>query len=114
MSARFPLTILCFSLVAALFGADKAAKTPRVGKAPAKTHAAAPKPPKPATKEPDLWSSKPVVRPEPPAQTLNPIDAFVADMYKQKTVVPVGQADKATLLRRVYLDLIGIPPTPAE
>jgi hypothetical protein len=28
--------------------------------------------------------------------------------------MPVEKADKLTLLRRVYLDLIGIPPTPAE
>ena len=65
-------------------------------------------------KRPRLWSLQPVVRPAVPATLPNPIDAFVAAMYKQKGVVPVGQADPQTLLRRVYLDLIGIPPTIAE
>src|SRR5688500_9747796 len=111
MSARIPVTVLCFSLVAALFGAEKAAKTPAQAVKP-KTVVA--KPAKPAKQEPELWSTKPVVRPEPPAKTPNAIDAFVADMYRQKAVTPVGKADRATLLRRVYLDLVGIPPTPAE
>jgi uncharacterized protein DUF1553/uncharacterized protein DUF1549 len=65
----------------------------------------------------DLWSLKPVVRPEIPAgvtASTNPIDAFVAEQYKEKGLKPVGPADKLTLLRRVYLDLVGLPPTPAE
>jgi hypothetical protein len=44
----------------------------------------------------------------------NPIDAFVAAVHEQKGVTPAPAADRATLLRRVYLDLIGLPPTPAE
>ncbi len=44
----------------------------------------------------------------------NPIDAFIAAEYKAKGLVPVGKADKLTLLRRVYFDLIGLPPTIAE
>jgi Protein of unknown function (DUF1553)/Protein of unknown function (DUF1549) len=65
----------------------------------------------------DLWVLKPVVRPEVPAgvaQSTNPIDAFIAAEYRAKLLQPVGPADKPALLRRVYLDLIGIPPTPAE
>ncbi len=64
-----------------------------------------------------LWVLKPVVRPEIPAgltQSTNPIDAFVADEYRAKNLKPVGPADKRTLLRRVYLDLIGLPPSPEE
>ncbi|HEY2146429.1 MAG TPA: DUF1549 domain-containing protein, partial [Pirellulales bacterium] len=60
---------------------------------------------------------KPVVRPEAPSgltSSSNPIDAFVGAKYKAKGLTPVGPADKRSLLRRVYLDLIGIPPTPAE
>jgi hypothetical protein len=65
----------------------------------------------------DLWVLKPVVRPQVPAgatKSTNPIDAFIAADYRKKGLRPVGFADKSTLLRRVYLDLIGIPPTPAE
>jgi hypothetical protein len=44
----------------------------------------------------------------------NPIDAFVAAGQESQGLTPVGEADKATLLRRVYLDLIGLPPTREE
>lgn len=66
--------------------------------------------------EKKLWVLQPVVRPKVPAGTAkaNPIDAFIAANYKAKGLRPVAPADKQTLLRRVYLDLIGIPPTPAE
>jgi hypothetical protein len=67
--------------------------------------------------EAQLWVLKPVVRTEMPAgltKSTNPIDAFVAADYRAKGLHPVGTADKRILLRRVYLDLIGIPPTPAE
>ena len=63
------------------------------------------------------WALQPVARPDVPAgftESANPIDAFIAAEYRSKGLTPVGQADKSALLRRVYLDLIGIPPTPAE
>src|SRR5262245_19321979 len=65
---------------------------------------------------PELWSLKPLTRPAVPAAPTgaNPIDAFVQALYVEKKVTPVGPADQRTLLRRVYMDLIGIPPTPAE
>ncbi len=44
----------------------------------------------------------------------NPIDAFVAAEHEKRGLKPVPAADKRTLLRRVYLDLIGLPPTPEE
>jgi hypothetical protein len=65
----------------------------------------------------DLWVLKPVVRPQVPAgvtRSANPIDAFIATQYQAKGLRGAAAADKFTLLRRVYLDLIGIPPTPAE
>ncbi len=63
-----------------------------------------------------LWSLQPVVRPAVPSGYAgsNPIDAFVAQKYKEKGLQPVGPADKLTLLRRVYFDLVGLPPTIAE
>ena len=59
-----------------------------------------------------LWSLQPVVKPEPPAALIastNPIDAFLAADCKAQKLTPAGKADKITLLRRVYFDLIGIP-----
>jgi Protein of unknown function (DUF1553)/Protein of unknown function (DUF1549) len=66
--------------------------------------------------KPVPWYRQPVHRPDlpGPAQTLNPIDAFIGAKRNEKGLKPGGPADKATLLRRVYLDLSGIPPTPAE
>ena len=63
------------------------------------------------------WALEPVVRPEVPTGVTtspNPIDAFIAAGYEAKGLKPVGPADKRALLRRVYLDLVGLPPTPAE
>lgn len=44
----------------------------------------------------------------------NPIDAFLAAEHEAHGLQPRPEADKATLLRRVYLDLIGLPPTQEE
>ena len=44
----------------------------------------------------------------------NPIDAFVLNRLEQEGLVPSPAADRATLLRRLSLDLIGLPPSPAE
>jgi hypothetical protein len=44
----------------------------------------------------------------------NPIDAFVASVHEEKGLFPGPPADRETLLRRVYLDLAGLPPTRAE
>ena len=70
-----------------------------------------------ADKAEPLWVTRPVVRPEVPAgdgSATNPIDAFLAAGYQAGGLKPVGPADKRTLLRRVTLDLVGLPPTPEE
>lgn len=65
------------------------------------------------------WSFKPVVRPEIPQARYpgwihNPIDSFVAARLDQEQLKPSPEAQKITLLRRLYLDLTGLPPTIAD
>ncbi len=45
---------------------------------------------------------------------INAIDYFVHQRLKSLKLVPNGRADKSTLLRRVTMDLTGLPPTPEE
>ena len=67
----------------------------------------------------DHWAFRPPVRPAVPGPAdstwiRNPIDAFVATQHRQKGLVHSGPASPAVLLRRATLDLVGLPPTPAE
>jgi hypothetical protein len=45
---------------------------------------------------------------------LNPIDAFIAEGHREHDLTSRPDAEKATLVRRVYFELIGLPPTPAQ
>jgi mono/diheme cytochrome c family protein len=56
----------------------------------------------------------PVPQPASTGWVRTPIDAFVAVGHQQQGLSATGPAPKEVLLRRVYLDLIGLPPTPAE
>ncbi|HEX2750660.1 MAG TPA: DUF1549 domain-containing protein, partial [Verrucomicrobiales bacterium] len=66
------------------------------------------------------WAYTPVVRPavpavkEPNARILNPIDAFIQQPLLEKGIAPSPAADRATLCRRLFLDLTGLPPSPGE
>ncbi|MCC2669900.1 MAG: Planctomycete cytochrome, partial [Armatimonadetes bacterium] len=66
------------------------------------------------------WSFAPLKRPLVPAirapkgAVRNPIDAFVQARLAREGLAPSPQADAATLLRRVSLDLTGLPPTAQE
>ncbi|MEX0741928.1 MAG: DUF1549 domain-containing protein, partial [Phycisphaeraceae bacterium] len=44
----------------------------------------------------------------------NPIDAFILDQLLEQGMRPSPEADRRTLIRRVYFDLIGLPPTPEQ
>ena len=44
----------------------------------------------------------------------NPIDAFILARLEKEKIQPSPEADRVTLIRRLSLDLLGLPPTPAE
>jgi hypothetical protein len=65
------------------------------------------------------WAFKPVSRPTPPAVKntawgANEIDRFVLSALEANGMSGSERADKRTLIRRVYFDLIGLPPTPDQ
>ena len=61
------------------------------------------------------WSFTPPVKAELPASPeLHPVDAFVRAKLESLQLHPSPPADSATLCRRLYLDVIGLPPSPAE
>lgn len=61
------------------------------------------------------WSFMPVKPPAPPgADGSHPIDAFIRNELSLHHLKPAPQADPVTLIRRVSLDLIGLPPTSDE
>jgi mono/diheme cytochrome c family protein len=67
----------------------------------------------------DWWSLKPLSQPPvptefPTAVAPNPIDAFIERMLRDKGFPQAPEADRRTLIRRLYFDLIGLPPTPEE
>lgn len=62
------------------------------------------------------WAFLPVERPEVPriAGSSNPIDAFIRHCLRQEGLTPSPEASRETLIRRVALDLTGLPPSLAE
>ncbi|HKS41781.1 MAG TPA: DUF1553 domain-containing protein [Blastocatellia bacterium] len=70
-------------------------------------------------KDREFWSFLKPARPTVPAVrnrswVRNEIDAFVLNRLEKEGLAPAPQALPRTLIRRVYLDLTGIPPTPEE
>ena len=56
----------------------------------------------------------PVMEDADPSLVRNPVDAFVLARLRTKGLSPLPEADRRTLLRRIYFDLTGLPPTPGE
>src|SRR5262249_6538510 len=65
------------------------------------------------------WSFQPIRRPTPPrgaqpSGVRNGIDSFVLGRLEAASIAPAPEADKVTLLRRLSLDLLGLPASPKE
>ncbi len=67
----------------------------------------------------DHWAFEPIERAQAPALgnaawVRNPIDAFIARRLEEAKLKPAAPADPVALVRRLYYDLTGLPPTPEE
>lgn len=67
----------------------------------------------------DHWAFQPIERPAVPqvennAWVRTEVDSFILNRLEAEGLAPQAEADKATLLRRVYFDLIGLPPSPQQ
>ena len=65
------------------------------------------------------WAFQPVSRPalpqlKPASGVAHPVDAFVRDRLSRSSLQPSAEADRGTLIRRLYLVMLGVPPTPEE
>jgi hypothetical protein len=67
----------------------------------------------------DWWAFQPVQRPTVPSvrntdRVRNPIDAFILKRLEEQQLQPAPEASTETLIRRLYLDVIGLPPNYEE
>jgi mono/diheme cytochrome c family protein len=69
----------------------------------------------------DWWSLRPLKKQEPPQLSFDealwvrtPVDAFIVRRLRESGLSPSPEADRRTLIRRVYFDITGLPPTPEE
>ncbi len=65
------------------------------------------------------WSFQPIRRPRPPevsreSWVRNPIDRFILARIENKGLTPSPEAERTTLIRRLYIDLVGLLPAPEE
>jgi Protein of unknown function (DUF1553)/Protein of unknown function (DUF1549) len=67
--------------------------------------------------DPKHWAYQPVRAVQPPAEaswSSHPIDRFILAELKKRGLKPSPPADHRTLVRRLYFDLLGLPPTPEQ
>jgi len=68
----------------------------------------------------DWWSFQPLARPllpelrDPRSSVGNPIDAYILARLRGSGLEPGPEAGRATLIRRLYFDLVGLPPAPTD
>jgi len=67
----------------------------------------------------DHWAFQTIARPDVPRATdaewiRTPVDAFIQRAHVKAGLQPAAEASPQTLIRRLYLDLIGLPPTPEQ
>ena len=72
-----------------------------------------------ATRVAEHWCWQPLKSVEPPAVAkaqwpISDVDRFILARLESRSLAPAPPADRRTLLRRVYFDLIGLPPSPQE
>src|SRR5215475_6360224 len=72
-----------------------------------------------AADNPEPWSLKPIQRPAPPAiadkrWSRNPIDNFIYKELADAKLSPSPEAPRPILIRRLYFDLVGLPPSYEE
>jgi len=66
------------------------------------------------------WAFQPVQRPSVPSlanrksQIVNPIDAFIGTKLAENKLARSSEAERVTLIRRLYFVMLGMPPTPEE
>ena len=65
------------------------------------------------------WAWQPISNPPPPkvrdkAWSQNPVDAFILAKLQKAGLTPAPEADRYTLVRRMYFDIIGLPPSVAQ
>jgi mono/diheme cytochrome c family protein len=76
--------------------------------------------PQTATVKSDHWAFRAPARPavpqirNPKSEVRNPIDRFVLARLEKEGLAPSPEADRVTLIRRLSLDLLGLPPSPRE
>jgi len=90
------------------------APDPRRTKSPAKTSRAID-----FKKSRQFWSLRPIRKPTPPRlkndkTSTAPIDRFIRSALEKNEIQPSPSAKKITLLRRLFFDLVGLPPKPKE
>ena len=72
----------------------------------------------PIPSEKPHWAFQPLLPVDPPLDesgwATTPIDRCIAATHREQGVAPAEPADKRTLIRRAYFDLVGLPPTPQQ